>query len=355
MPKQPYLFAVLSLFHLCIFPAEMSASNLLNAHIYRVSGGRWSSSPYPTPCKGFRSPMETCSSLLCPSAANLTAPSATPVLQQNRKWASPYSWRTDHTQTTICSGYCRVESKWLACKSSPSIIRPQIRIQSLHRMGKSFRLAKKPFPEKAYYEACKRSLHWFKLGVNNKYGELQHWLPATHLGEPGWTEQTHIQDKLCRLDTQQGTVVPSVAVYMPVDISLTQGEEIHGEAVAFLLPFHLFFSPLSWERSLEASAVSTVLPIDWLWYSKQKRMLNIRSACAMTQGQTLWDWCKLYLWCRYPKLPAVPQDTDKLGSHCLNTRNVFLWGATITPMRASTPARAGVKFAGRDLVSVSEA
>lgn len=50
---------------------------------------------------------------------------------------------------------------------------------------------------------------------------------------------------------------------MPVDISLTQGEEIHGEAVAFLLPSHLF-SALSWEGSLEVSAVSTVFPIDWL-------------------------------------------------------------------------------------------
>lgn len=185
--------------------------------------------------------METCSSLLCPSAANLTAPSATPALQQNRKWASPYSWRTDHTRTTMCSGYCRVQSNCLACKGRPSILSPQIWSKSLHRMEKSFHLVKKPFPEKAYYEVRKRRLHWFKLGVNNKSGELHHWLPATHLGEPGWTEQTHIQDKLCRLDTQQGTAVPSVAVYMPVDISLTQGEEIQGETVAFLLPSHLFF------------------------------------------------------------------------------------------------------------------
>lgn len=53
--------------------------------------------------------------------------------------------------------------------------------------------------------------------------------------------------------------------------------------------FPPFFSALSWGGSLEASAMSTALPTDWLCYSKQKRMLNIRSVCAVTQGQTLWD------------------------------------------------------------------
>jgi len=67
-----------------------------------------------------------------------------------------------------------------------------------------------------------------------------------------------IRVKLSRLNTQQDTVVPSVAVYMPVDPSLTQGKEIHGEVVVFLLLSH-FFSALSWEGSLKVSAVSMVL------------------------------------------------------------------------------------------------
>lgn len=85
-----------------------------------------------------------------------------------------------------------------------------------------------------------------------------------------------MQVKLCRLDAQHEPVVPSVAVHMPVEISLTQGKEIHREVADFLLPSHSF-SALSWEGSLEVGAMSALLPIDWLGYGKQKRMHGICS------------------------------------------------------------------------------
>lgn len=132
--------------------------------------------------KDFRGPMETCGSLFpLPISSKFNCPICHYSPPKGYKMAQPLQLKDRSYKLPYGMAFAGFSPYDLHIRGVLAWSIPK----SCQRMGKSFCFIKITLPEKTYYEVCKRRLHRFKLSVNNKSEELQHWLAATHLGEPG--------------------------------------------------------------------------------------------------------------------------------------------------------------------------